>query len=457
MTKKILTGLVVALFFILMGLLVLYFYLNSRVNKQNSILIFVPPQTEFVLRIKETSKTTNSFLNNPVVKEFLNFEELRKYWSLIDSITSRNYKTAEILRSNTSYLCIDSSLNFLILVDLDKRTNEHFIDQFLATATDGRKIEKFKEGYKAFYTKKNEPVYYFVKQNIFAVSKSAVFLTQSLSYSISEKVNNELGVWDTRMKANLAVWGKSGFEKKILNRFTGENPIFGGWLDKLSNTFWFDISMDNKKINFHGELEFDSLNPEIRRFARSTEDNKCLFFQSNSTGYKNESYQFLIQDSLGKLSAAPFMYYYFKDTLDQPVELVVSNNRIAVYLFQRASLDTSVQLIPMADDLITQIAAMGRDLVNKIIPLIPFEQDTGKLFITSYNNYLFIATSTEVLLNHASSYPSALFIKKTLEKRIFLSCNHSWLQKNQVLDYNYQWEKGSRISFTSQITPKQPN
>ena len=452
MIKKVLIGLIIVLSFILIGLLILYFYSNNNTNKKNSILIFVPSQTELILRIKETSKTANAFMSNPIVSDCLNFEELKKYWSTIDSITSRNYKTAEILLNNTSYICIDSSFNYLILVDLNNRANEHFIDQFLANSTSPRKIEKFKEGHKAFYLKKDQPIYYFVKQNVFGVSKNSDYLKQSLENSITEKVDSLINSWNNQTSASLSVWGLKGTETKVLNTFMKGDSIFGGWLDKFSNSFWFNIFLEDKKISFQGELLYDSLNTEIQKFGNSKNENDYLLYQSDTVTYKNAYYNFFMSDSLQKMQSVSFVHHHFKDTAGTNIDLLVSNSPLTLQFYKSAIYDTSVQLIPMADAYIKEIAVMNRQIVSQLTPLVPLQMDSVKLFVTIYHDYLFIATSTEILLNHASSYPNSNFMKKEIGNKTFLFSNYQ-IQFKQFyqVQYKYQWEKKNKISFSSEI------
>jgi hypothetical protein len=450
-TKKILTVLVLALFVVLAGLAGLYFYIHTSVNKKNSVLSFIPPQTEFILRIKKTSVTSNRFINHQIVNDCYHFSEIRKYWTVIDSITSRNYKTSEILLKNTSYICMDSSSHYLILVDLDKKTNEHFIDQFLSASTSLKKIERFKEGYKAFYPMPDEPIYYFVKNNVFGLSKNAEYLKAAIINGAEEKVDEKIGSWDRTSSSDLSAWGKKGAEARVLRPLMVDGLLFGNWLDKLSDSFWFDIWVEEDKMTFKGTLEFDSLNTEAIKFTNNDIE-YVSFFKSDTGVFQNKFYSYGVNDSLGTQQPLSFMYYTFTDTSGMQVQLLVSGNAIAADLFRGAMRDTSVQLITMADEKITEIAVMNREVVSKIWPFIPFDPGTGKIFGTIFNDYVFFTNSTEAMLSQAPHYPSGDFMKRKLDPAdIIFSSEQIKLNRLYSVEYNYKKGKSRTISFTSTI------
>ncbi len=455
MTKRVLTLLVISLFFLLMGLTVLYFYVNRQPFKKNSILNFIPGETLLIVRIKETSKTTNQFFFNTIARDCFELNELKTAWNTIDSITSRNYKTSEILSKNTSYICIDSSLNYLVLIDLDKKANEHFIDQFLANSTPQRKMKKFEGGYKAFYPSEDQPIYYLVVNNVFGISNNQHLIQESFRNHQIENADVHLLNWDQQSTANLTFYGKTGAEKKVMGKWIGDLPMWDGWLDKLAVSFWLDVSFDSDKLSLNGELNYDSLNKEIRKFTTKNSNNNYFFSSSDTLEYINKYYHFSMLDSTKKEQSVSFVYHHFIDSLGLPVELFISNSPMAALLFQTAIHDSTVQIIPMADETISQIAAMDQRVATIISPLIPFKEDTGKVLGTIFNNYLFLSTSTESILLYAKNYPSSSFIKNKLEAGVFIfSSEQVYKSHPYLVEYKYQWLKGNRVLIDSKICRK---
>jgi len=317
MTKKILIVLVVSLFFVLVGLLVVYLYVNKPETRQNSALTFIPPSTQLIIRIKKTSSTTTEFLQNQMVMESFNISEIMLHWKAIDSITSRNYKTAELMQKNASYLCVDTAGDFLILMDISKRANEHFIDQFLATSTSKRKIDKFKEGYKAFYPRESKPLYYFVRGNVFGIAQSPDLIIQSLQNHQASIVDSSVQSWDEKSVSDISVWGKHFSDSQILANYKTSWDPFGGWLDSLTLNFWFDVDCNNGKIKISGIGNVDTSSIFIKKFAHQETTNDIKFFKSDTGYYNNMFFSLTMLDSLGVPQQLTFVHHYFFDTTSQ--------------------------------------------------------------------------------------------------------------------------------------------
>lgn len=453
MIRKILVVSIAALCCLLIGLLVIFFYINVSINKKNSILSFIPAETQFILRVKETSATTNNFFSNKIVKDIFNFNEVGSTWLLIDSITSRNYKTSEVLLKNTSYLCIDSLGKYLILIDLNQKTNEHFIDQFLVNSTSLRKIEKYKEGYKAFYPTADKPVFYFVKQNVFAISPDSKLILSSLQHGQTEKSEKKIAEWDTQTQSKLAIWSLNGTYQKIFKEFGAENFMTDLNPSCIVSTS-MDLVPDESGLQVKAVLNIDTSNAELSVFNPNSKEQSTYFYEADSGIWSNRFYSLQTRDSINKFQPISFVYSAFLDSASIPSFLLVSQSPIALSQFQMVSQDTSVQMISMADDNIKQIAVFDHRMFKKILPLVPFNMDTAKLFATIRNGYLFIGNSTETILTYASVYPGKNFIKKKLEASVIIF--HSAIKVASgpyVLEYNYQFTSKSTISFTSEIKP----
>jgi hypothetical protein len=451
--KKILTILIVALFCLLAGLVVLFFYLNKSTNPKNEVVSFIPPQTEFILRIRQTAVTTNKFLANPLVRDCFKLGELPNQWSLIDSITSRNYKTAEVLAKNTSYLCLDTLQHYLILIDLDKKANEQFIDQFLVGTASTRKMEKFKEGYKAFYPAPDQPLYYFVHQNVFGISADEGFLANALTHGLSQVVEPEFQLWQQNSKSPISVWGRQGTEKTILGDYSGIS-FFGGWMDLFAQNYSLEIFPENDKIRIMGRLEVDSLNPWILRFSREPVSINLPFYDVDSASSQSTLYNMWVKDSLGKEQNASLQHHCFTDSAGQTVNLLVSGSNQLIRNFKNLP-DTNVQVIPMADEKIKEIFLLSREESTRFLPDNPLPADSSQYFVAIYKNRLFVTTSTEFILRYVPDYPDKNFIKiKSEPKDLVFSVSHGALGKSYWCQYRYQWTKERNLVISAEIRTK---
>lgn len=452
MIKKILVVSIAALCCLLIGLVVLFFYVNISVNKKNSILSYIPSHTQFILRIKKTSETNNNFFSNQIVSDFFDLVELKSAWLSIDSITSRNYTTSEVLLKNTSYICIDSANQYLILVDLNTKTNEHFIDQFLVNSTSLRKIEKYKEGYKAFFPQEDKPIYYFVKQNVFAVSSSKDFIHASIVHGEMEKPEDVFFQWNQQSQASLSFWSTKGTETKFI-KGPGSIIFVTDWHSKLIISNSAEINFDESSIRINSTLLLDTSESKFSMFSSQAIESVGYFYQSDSGTWENEFYQLQIKDSLQNFQQASFTYSEFIDSGNVQMALLNSRSSVLITAFQTLLKDTSVQIIPMADDHIQQIAVFDLPLFKKIIPLVPFKSDTAKLFANIHNGVLFIANSTEAILSHAADFPTDHFIKKKLDG-VPVRYNSAMIkikQSSYFIQYSYRFVTPNTISFTSQI------
>jgi len=449
--KKILVGSIAALCCLLIGLLVLFFYLNISVNKKNSILSYIPTETQFILRIQQTSKTTNSFFSNQIITDCFDFGKIITIWNSIDSVTSRNYKTSEVLLKNTSYICIDSSGQYLILVDLNKKANEHFIDQFLVNSTSLRKIEKFKEGYKAFYPEENKPLYYFVKNNVFAVSSDAQLILSSLQHGQTEKSEVKISEWDKNSQSDITFWGLDGSEQKILKPF-GADLLIGSLNARIILSTYTEVDLEKLKLTFKGTIAVDTETSELSIFYSQSKETNNYFYQADSGIWENRFYSLQLKDSIGNFQPLSFVYSSFLDSGGVFNSLLVTESAIALSNFQIKSLDSSVQIIQMADDNIKQIAVFDVEFCKNILPVIPFNNDSSKLFATIYKGKLFIANSTETILKQATIYPGKNFAKKKLEAFVI-----NYFQSSRISSRLYRTEYTCRlvarntISFTSEV------
>jgi hypothetical protein len=422
-TKKVLVFLIAVLFLGFIGLWVLYFYAHTSTNKKNSILTFIPQGSKLIIRINETSENTNHFFANPVVQKCFRLHQANTYWNAIDSITSRNYKTADVLGKNTSYICFDSAHQFLILVDLGKKTNDHFIDQFLANSTSHRKIEKFKEGYKAFYPEPGRPVYYFIKHNVFALSPNPNFLLSSLNNVVAERSDSLITWWNDQSDAKISIWGKSGTELSVVDSFIPVNLLFNGWIDRLSDYYFLDIEVEKDQLEFTGQLAVDSLKMVAYQLEPADQKTTMLEYKPDTSTVTNQAFSIAATDSLGKTTNLVYTYHQLKDSANNNAQLLISNSQLVKYLFEKLLKDTSVQIISMADERIAKIAVMNWETAHNILPIIPITPDTGKLFATIYLDYFLVSNHTTTLLQIAPLVSGSAFIKNTVEKGTVVSGN----------------------------------
>lgn len=423
MTKRILVGLIVALFFLLIGLIALLNFNKLPNKKDEAILSFIPPQTEFILRLRNSSKTANTFFSNPAVNDCFNFSELTTYWNQIDSLTSKNYKTADVLANNTSFICIDSLMNTLILVDINAKTNEHFIDQFIANSGASRKIERFDKGCKSFKTSSGKPYFYFVKQNVFGISGDEQFLINSMMGHPQTLIDIEIADWHSQTSHKISGWGKASSSKVVLNHFDPQNYILHNWIDSLASSFSFDIDLSDKMFKITGTIILASLRQIPNLLGEREDVNQIYTIDSDTSEFINVYHSFSFKDSTGKLMPSNFVYYSFSDTSLANAQFLVTESPVSMQLFNSIKSDTSSQLIEMADDKIKQITVFNQDLLSRVLPVIPFNQATGKLFGTIFNGQLFITNSTEAMLRFAPDYPSNYFIKRKLEKGCLIAYN----------------------------------
>ena len=423
MTKRILVGLIAALFFLLIGLIALLNFNKLPNKKDEAILSFIPPQTEFILRLRNSSKTANTFFSNPAVNDCFNFSELTTYWNQIDSLTSKNYKTADVLANNTSFICIDSLMNTLILVDINAKTNEHFIDQFIANFGASRKIERFDKGYKSFKTSSGKPYFYFVKQNVFGISGDEQFLINSMMGHPQTLIDIEIADWHSQTSHKISGWGKASSSKVVLNHFDPQNYILHNWIDSLASSFSFDIDLSDKMFKITGTIILASLRQIPNLLGEREDVNQIYTIDSDTSEFINVYHSFSFKDSTGKLMPSNFVYYSFSDTSLANAQFLVTESPVSMQLFNSIKSDTSSQLIEMADDKIKQITVFNQDLLSRVLPVITFNQATGKLFGTIFNGQLFITNSTEAMLRFAPDYPSNYFIKRKLEKGCLIAYN----------------------------------
>lgn len=423
MTKRILVGLILALFFLLIGLIALLNFNKLPNKKDEAILSFIPPQTEFILRLRNSSKTANTFFSNPAVNDCFNFSELTTYWNQIDSLTSKNYKTADVLANNTSFICIDSLMNTLILVDINAKTNEHFIDQFIANSGASRKIERFDKGCKSFKTSSGKPYFYFVKQNVFGISGDEQFLINSMMGHPQTLIDIEIADWHSQTSHKISGWGKASSSKVVLNHFDPQNYILHNWIDSLASSFSFDIDLSDKMFKITGTIILASLRQIPNLLGEREDVNQIYTIDSDTSEFINVYHSFSFKDSTGKLMPSNFVYYSFSDTSLANAQFLVTESPVSMQLFNSIKSDTSSQLIEMADDKIKQITVFNQDLLSRVLPVIPFNQATGKLFGTIFNGQLFITNSTEAMLRFAPDYPSNYFIKRKLEKGCLIAYN----------------------------------
>jgi hypothetical protein len=417
--KKVLVFLTATLFLIFVGLLVIYFYSHKSVNKENDIVNFIPPQTEFVIRIKETAKNTNAFFADPIVTKCFDFDRIRSYWTIVDSVTSRNYKTADIITKNTTYICIDST-RLLMLVDINKKTNDHFIDQFLSNSTNHRKIEKFKEGYKAFFPREGQPMYYFIKHNVMGLSENPDYLMSSLTNADAERTDSLIMDWNSRSNAAISMWGRAGTEASVLDSFISAEFFFNGWIDKLATHYFLEVNMDKDRVEFKGEMTIDSTRIKPYRLLASSAKQDVLSLK-DSADVVNYVFSSVSTDSLGKENSFIYTYHQFKDSANNNAQLLISNSIVAKYLFAQVLKDTSVQLIAMHDEQISNIAVMGWETASRMLPIIPITPDTGKLFIALYNDYFLVSNHTLTVLQAVPLINQSTFVKKPFEKGAVLA------------------------------------
>jgi len=417
--KKILVFLSAVFFLVFVGLWVLYFYSYTKTNKENSIISFIPSQTEFVLKVQNTSTTTNEFLIHPLVKQCFNFKTITPIWNVIDSVTSRNYKTAEVLSENSTYLCIDSMGNTLVLIDLNKKTNNHFIDQFLATSTSNRKIERFKEGYKAFYPTEKSPMFYFVKQNVFGVSYNQQYVLNSLQKVDNNNPDSSLVNWDTKYTSNISVWGKGHTESSVLDSIITNTLLFNGWLSQLTKYYMFDVKWEKEKLIFSGECIADSF--KLNQLSLSASNAQTsVYALANNPHSLSTIYHVSSTDSLNNSINFVYSYQQFKDSANINTHLFVADYKVIEHLYKKSLADTLTQLIPMADDKITEVAIMPISLVKNILPAMPIVNDTIHLFCANYKGLFFVADQTTTLLNATQMIDNGFIIKKSLEKGFIL-------------------------------------
>lgn len=419
MAKKVLVFLTATLFLIFVGLLVIYFYSHKSVNKENDIVNFIPPQTEFVIRIKETSQKTKEFFAHPVITKCFDLTRILSYWTVVDSVTSRNYKTAELLEKNITYICQDST-SLLILIELNKKTNSHFIDQFLSNSTNHRKIEKFKEGYKAFFPQEGKPMYYFIKYNVMGLSENPEYLMSALTNADSEQTDSLIMDWNSKSNGAISMWGRTGTEASVLDSFISPGFFFNGWIDKLSTHYFLDVNMSKDRVEFKGEMKVDSMKVNPYGLVASTARQDVLLL-NDSAAAVNYTFSSFSKDSLGQENSFIYTYHQFKDSANNNAQLLVSNSTVVKYLFAQALEDTSVQLIPMADEQISKIAVMSWKAASGMLPVIPITPDTGQLFIALYNDYFLVSNNTLTILQAVPLINQSTFVKNSLEKGSFLT------------------------------------
>lgn len=453
MTKRIIVGLIAALFFLLIGLIALLNFNKLPNKKDEAILSFIPPQTEFILRLRNSSKMANTFFSNPAVNDCFNFSELTTYWNQIDSLTSKNYKTADVLANNTSFICVDSLLNTLILVDINAKTNEHFIDQFIANSGASRKIERFDKGYKAFKTASGRPYYYFVKQSVFGISADEQFLINSMMGHPQTLMDIEIANWHIQTSHKISGWGKAGSSQIVLNHFDPQNYIMHNWIDSLASSFSFDIDLSDKMFKISGTIILDSLRQFPDLLGGRENVNQIYTMISDTSEFVNLYHSFSYKDSTGKAMPCNFVYYSFTDTSLVNTQLLVTESTVSMHLFNSIKSDTSSQLIEMADDKISQITVFDADLIPHIFPFTPFSQTAGKLFGAIFNGQLFIANSTEAMLAYASEYPSSKFVKRKLQNGCVIAYN-GVVGNDRKYSVKTDFNNGSQpktVNFTSQL------
>lgn len=401
MTKKVLIAISSTLVFILLGLVALYIYTHKNTHRHSETVEFIPGNSCVVVRVKQTSSTLQSLFSDSLALQLLHLEEVKQVWNTIDSVTSRNYKTAEILASNTSYICLDSALQYLILVDLNKRTNEHFIDQFLVNSSPVRKITRFKEGYKCFYTSANHPLYYFVRNNIFGISSSSAYLMQAIqSEELHEKKDTFLLQWEQESDSRLSLWFKKGHGNLCKQYFPG-NPHFTGWMDTLALMGWMDVTIKKNMFELEGEWRIDTLSPAFKGlhargagFSYSELDSLPDHLTIFSAGVK---------DSSGKLQVLPVICHSLPDSNGiNKLLITIPVDQPENYITQWMK-DSLTQVVVMADPGIGKLLVVDKSSLN-MLSNHGFYMLPQKVFVWSSAAGLFMTDDIWLITEVASRY-----------------------------------------------------
>jgi len=449
-TRRILVFLTAVLFFILTGLLVLFFYLRYSGTYHSQAIKYVPQETSFILRLKKTSQNLNAVFSNEIITDNFQMDEISHVWKTIDSLTSRNYKTNEILNSTTSYFCIDSIGRLLVLIEMPAHTSEHFIDQFLVNSTSQKKLEKFKDGYKLVIAGK-KPLYYFLNHDVFGISYEKDLVESSLKIK-DRPANPEWTTWNTTNKNDITVWMRSRISSS--GWFTSLVPLalLGNGLDSLGGSGDLNIEISKHVLTIEGDFYTDSLSSFSDNFYLGKSGPNYWPELPDSAIWENQYFSFQVSDTSGTMQPLQIFYTGFQDSSEY-VELLISESAFASSILTRASVDSSVQVVPMADASIGKVVVLNGGLLKKLIPTLPFQSDTGSFFAGEVKGAVFFTRSMESILSFATIYPQERFKKNNLAENTGISSTRKIRlgAKLYLVSLQYRFTDKNKFHLTSEI------
>lgn len=450
MTKKVLVILIVSLFFVLIGMVALYFQYTQSDKPASDLLLYIPEHSVTIVSIDNVSGSLNNFFNNELINQSFRIEGLKETWQVLDSISSRNYKTADILSSGTAFICADSVGDFLVLTDIQNKANAHFIDQFLAHNSSQQRIGKYKNGLKSFQTQDNDTMYYFLKDDVFAVSSSSWLALRSLNQP-SYSPDSNLYRWQQKSQTTISVYVRRT-EQELMRLLCRDNRWFT-LTESVSASYWFDIITTPGDFKLRGELKLDSSKVRKEQWNLSPFSNPTFYDFNDTFVLASGYFQFNLPDSLGALSGCDFHYIEFRDSLAQMVSFMISDDPFALEALSRVKLDTSGQVIPMADPEIKEVLALDKETGKWLMPYYPLMADSAKYLMAGIGKYTVVSYTMESILFYAKHFPFKFLKQRKIQENSWLSYKQRYGSDGYFINIKFRLPVDEHVGFTYSIGP----
>lgn len=428
MTRRVLIILIICLLIVLSGLIALLIHFSKNSTTNSNLLQFVTPEMVAIVKVDKPSKTLKGLFSNEIFMDWTALNDLKYTWNLIDSVSSRNYKTADILSSASSLICLDSMGNYLLLCDLQKKANEHFIDQFLSHNSFSGKIYRLNNGTKLFQLNDHDTLYYCIKYNVLGFSPSNDFIIKSMMNN-SPLLDSNVLYWQLHSKSQVSVFVRNPafFHYGNLNLLTnipgpGE---FCSW-------YWFDVTHNSKSVFISGELKNDTTNSNWQKWYNQ-DLKSTVYFDPVDTSITGSGYfQFIIADSNSVSQPGAFHYFEFADSNGTLLKMMISDSKLLTYKYQKLRQDTSTQIIPMSNQNIQEVLAVSTHNAEDIMPYNPFPKDSTKLLISMIHRYAVISSAMEAIIHFEGNFP----FKSAKQRR---SKSRNWMYIRQLISVPHKY------------------
>lgn len=400
--RKSLIVICTGLFFVLIGLIVFYDFQKQSHEITDEYIYHLKDEYSLILKINHSSTSINNFFEVDHIKNDSLFSKIHDVWKLVDSITTRNYKTSEILKSATVFICFDSLKNYQVIIQSKTNFKPFYINQFLANISITKKINKDNEQ-KSIDLTNNRKLYFNVKGHHIFFTENKDIYSDFMKPIDSTRISNiNVRSWLKSSNADISIYFNKSVTK--LNHL----PIHS--LPVLYSSFtygYIDIKNRADKLDFDGAIGLDStLNYKIHNNLF-----KPIYFSEDENMTIQKSFTYIHEDNDSVRFLNQYQYIQWSDSSTSHYLVKIESNNLNLIL-KDISNDTSAHKIELVDSIFKNVIVLKKSntfVSNELIHCLPnFVSNSidPTYFVSVYNNGIYISLSTESLLLYSQKMKS---------------------------------------------------